>query len=133
MLCSYGPIIIGHRENKIDNKVINQIKKKGFCFSLTQPIHNLISSELKKLIPSCEMSILVKTGSDATTAAIRAARCFTKKNKILRCGYHGWHDWCVEVQGGIQNLLYKIFWNLNIMTLDQLKKLLKKIKMKLPL
>ena len=47
------------------------------------------------------MSILVKTGSDATTAAIRAARCFTKKNKILRCGYHGWHDWCVEVQGGI--------------------------------
>ena len=101
MLCSYGPIIIGHRENEIDNKVINQIKKKGFCFSLTQPIHNLISSELKKLIPSCEMSVLVKTGSDATTAAIRAARCFTKKNKILRCGYHGWHDWCVEVQGGI--------------------------------
>ena len=47
------------------------------------------------------MSILVKTGSDATTAAIRAARCFTKKNKILRCGYHGWHDWCVEVKGGI--------------------------------
>ena len=101
MLCSYGPIIIGHRETEIDNKVINQIKKRGFCFSLTQPIHNLISSELKKLIPSCEMSILVKTGSDATTAAIRAARCFTKKNKILRCGYHGWHDWCVEVQGGI--------------------------------
>ena len=101
MLCSYGPIIIGLREPQIDKKVIAQKKKKGFCFSLTQPIHNQISQELKKLIPSCDMSILVKTGSDATTAAIRAARCFTKKNKILRCGYHGWHDWCAEVQGGI--------------------------------
>ena len=101
MLCSYGPIIIGHREAEIDKKVIKQIEDKGFCFSLTQPIHNEISNILNKLIPCCEMSILVKTGSDATTAAIRAARCFTKKNKILRCGYHGWHDWCVEVKGGI--------------------------------
>ena len=42
------------------------------------------------------MSVLVKTGL-TQTAAIRAARCFTK-NKILRYGYHGWHDWCVEVR-----------------------------------
>ena len=35
MLCSYGPIIIGHRENKIDNKVINQIKKRFLFFTNT--------------------------------------------------------------------------------------------------
>ena len=40
MLCSYGPIIIGHRETEIDNKVINQIKKEVLFF-ITQPIHNL--------------------------------------------------------------------------------------------
>ena len=34
-----------------------------------------------------------KTGGDATSAAIRAARNFTQKNKILSSGYHGWHDW----------------------------------------
>lgn len=128
MLCSYGPIIIGHREPFIDNKVINQIKEKGFCFSLTQPKHNEISLELKSLIPSCEMSILVKTGSDATSAAIRAARCFTKKNKILRCGYHGWHDWCAEVQGGIPKNLIKDIIEFKYNEIDTVKKILKEEK-----
>ena len=36
MLCSYGPIIIGHREKEIDDSVINQIRSKGFNFSLTR-------------------------------------------------------------------------------------------------
>ena len=35
-LCAYGPIIICYREDEIDEAVINQIKNKGFCFSLTQ-------------------------------------------------------------------------------------------------
>ena len=47
------------------------------------------------------MSLFVKTGSDATSAAIRAARSYTGKIKIIRCGYHGWHDWCVENTGGV--------------------------------
>src|SRR3989339_1215555 len=38
MLCAYGPIIIGHCEEEIDNAVINHIKEKGFCMSLVQPI-----------------------------------------------------------------------------------------------
>ena len=42
-----------------------------------------------------------KTGSDATTLATRIARSFTGKAKIIRCGYHGWHDWCVENKGGV--------------------------------
>ena len=40
MLCAYGPIIIGHREEEIDNAVIDQITNKGFCMSLTQQIQN---------------------------------------------------------------------------------------------
>jgi len=42
---------------------------------------------------------LHKTGSEATTAAIRIARAFTGKDKIAMCGYHGWHDWCVRGGG----------------------------------
>ena len=101
MLCSYGPIIIGHREKEIDSAVIKQIEQKGFCFSLTQPISTVLLKLLNERIPSCEQAIFVKSGSDATSAAIRAARSFTKKNKILRCGYHGWHDWCVENRNGV--------------------------------
>ena len=101
MLCSYGPIVIGHREKEIDDAVINQIRNKGFNFSLTQPVHNTLAKKMNELIPCAEQSIFLKTGSDATSAAIRAARAYTGRNKILRCGYHGWHDWCAEVKGGI--------------------------------
>lgn len=100
MLCSYGPIILGHKEKEIDDAVIQKIKD-GFCFSLVQPVQNELEKKIIEKVPAAEMVILVKTGSDATTAAVRIARGFTGKDKILRCGYHGWHDWCVEVKGGV--------------------------------
>ena len=106
-LCAYGPIIIGNREEEIDNAVIKQIREKGFCFSLTQKYQNDLAKKMNELIPCAEMSLFVTTGSDATTTAIRLARSYTGKSKILRCGYHGWHDWCVEVKGGVPEKLYE--------------------------
>ena len=70
MLCAYGPIIIGHREEEIDNAVIDQIKNKGFCMSLTQQIQNKLAKKLKDLIPCCEKMVFVKTGSDATNITV---------------------------------------------------------------
>ncbi len=124
-LCAYGPIIIGYREEEIDNAVIEQIRSKGFCFSLTQPPQNLLIEKLIEVIPSCEMAAIVKTGSDATTIAIRVARAYTGRTKIARCGYHGWHDWCVEVKGGIPEKLYEDILEFHYNDLDQLEDLLK--------
>lgn len=100
MLCGYGPIILGYNEPEINQAVIEQMNS-GFCFSLVQPIQNELEKRLISLIPSAEMVILAKTGSDATGVAVRIARGYTGKSKILRCGYHGWHDWCVEAHGGV--------------------------------
>lgn len=100
MLCGYGPIILGYSEPEINQAVVEQMNS-GFCFSLVQPVQNELEKRLIDLIPSAEMVILVKTGSDATGVAVRIARGYTGKPKILRCGYHGWHDWCVEVHGGV--------------------------------
>jgi len=124
-LCAYGPIIIGYREEEIDNAVIEQIKEKGICFSLTQKLQNELVNKLRELIPSCEMASIVKTGSDATTIAIRVARAYTGKKKIARCGYHGWHDWCVEVKGGIPEKLYEDVLEFHYNDLDQLEDILK--------
>ncbi len=124
-LCAYGPIIIGYREEEIDNAVIEQIRSKGFCFSLTQPPQNQLIEKLIEVIPSCEMAAIVKTGSDATTIAIRVARAYTGRTKIARCGYHGWHDWCVEVKGGIPEKLYEDILEFHYNDLDQLEDLLK--------
>lgn len=100
LLCGYGPIILGYEEPEINQAVVEQMGK-GFCFSLVQPIQNELERRLVELIPAAEMVILVKTGSDATGVAVRVARGYTDRPKILRCGYHGWHDWCVEVHGGV--------------------------------
>jgi glutamate-1-semialdehyde aminotransferase len=100
MLCAYGPIILGYNEPEITQAVQAQLEK-GFCFSLVQPIQNELERRLVSLIPCAEQAILVKTGSDATSLAVRIARGYTDRKYILRCGYHGWHDWCVEVQGGV--------------------------------
>lgn len=125
-LCAYGPISIGYREDEIDDAVIEQIKNKGFCFSLTQSIQNVLVNKLKEIIPCCEMAAIVKTGSDATTIAIRAARAFTGKLKVARCGYHGWHDWCVEVKGGIPEKLYEDVIEFHYNDLDQVEDICKK-------
>lgn len=124
-LCAYGPIILGYREEEVDEAVIEQIRSKGFCFSLTQETQNRLIEKLIEYIPSCEMAAIVKTGSDATTIAIRTARAYTGKTKIARCGYHGWHDWCVEVKGGIPEKLYEDILEFHYNDLDQLEDILK--------
>lgn len=125
-LCAYGPIIIGHREEEIDNAVIEQMKNKGFCFSLVQPVQNRLAAKLIELIPSAEMVVFVKTGSDATSTAIRVARGATERTKVVRCGYHGWHDWCVEVKGGIPQKLYEDVYEVHYNDLDELEDVMKK-------
>ncbi|MDD4004858.1 MAG: aminotransferase class III-fold pyridoxal phosphate-dependent enzyme [Elusimicrobiaceae bacterium] len=125
MLCAYGPIIIGHREKEIDDAVIAQIRKKGFCMSLTQPVQNRLAEELIKIVPSAEKAVFVKSGSDATSTAVRVARGFTGKTKVLRCGYHGWHDWCVEVKGGIPEKLFEDTFEFHYNDLEGAETLLK--------
>jgi len=125
-LCGYGPIILGYREDEVDDAVVRQIKEKGFCFSLTQPYQNLLAKKLNEIIPSAEMSIFLKTGSDATTAAIRIARAYTNRIKVMRCGYHGWHDWCVEMKGGIPDKFYEDVYEFHYNDLNQIEELMAK-------
>ncbi|MEI7482936.1 MAG: aminotransferase class III-fold pyridoxal phosphate-dependent enzyme [Elusimicrobiota bacterium] len=125
MLCAYGPIIIGHREKEIDNAVIAQIKNKGFCMSIVQEIQNILAKKVISIIPSAEKVVFTKTGSDATTLAVRIARSFTGKTKIARCGYHGWHDWCVENKGGVLPKTFEDTLEFEYNNLQQLEDLLK--------
>ncbi|RJR50349.1 MAG: aminotransferase class III-fold pyridoxal phosphate-dependent enzyme [Desulfobacteraceae bacterium] len=123
-LCGYGPIILGYREEEVDEAVIRQIRDKGFCFTLTQRYQNQLAKKLKELVPCSEMSIFLKTGSDATTASIRIARAYTNRIKVMRCGYHGWHDWCVEMKGGIPGKFYEDVYEFRYNDLSELEELM---------
>jgi len=123
-LCGYGPIILGYREKEVDEAVIRQITDKGFCFTLTQRYQNKLAKKLSEIVPCSEMSIFLKTGSDATTASIRIARAYTNRIKVMRCGYHGWHDWCVEMKGGIPEKFYEDVYEFRYNNLAQLEDLM---------
>ena len=72
--------------------------------------------------------VLLKMGTDATTAAIRVARAYTKKEKILSCGYHGWYDAFSEVHGieaGIPKKLFEDFYEFEFNQLEEIEQLLK--------
>lgn len=97
-ICSYGPLVLGHHNENVDNAVIENIKN-GFCFTLFHPIHNELIKKLLEIMPWAEMGKLLTSGSDSTSAAIRIARVYTGKDKVIRWGYHGWHDWCYGGMG----------------------------------
>ncbi len=100
LLLGYGPIILGHGETKVDAAAAERARE-GFCLNLPEPIMIELAEKLVTLVPSAERVLFFKTGSDATTAAVRVARAHTGKSLILRCGYHGWHDWCLEQDPGV--------------------------------
>ena len=124
-LCSYGPVILGNREEEVDDAVVSQIKGRGFCFTLCQEFQNKLAKKLKDLIPCAEMSFFGISGSDATTSAIRIARAHIHRQKIIRCGYHGWHDWSVELKEGIPSDAYKDVAAFNFNDINSLKEAIK--------
>ena len=88
------PVVLGYCDPYVDSAVIHQISR-GVSLSLAGDLEAELSEKLVSLIPCAEMVRFGKNGSDATSAAVRLARAFTKRDEIVVCGYHGWHDWYI--------------------------------------
>jgi len=93
-LMALGPIILGYNNRRVNDAAKNQIDS-GTVFSQMHPLEVEVAELLCEIIPCAEMVRFGKNGSDATTAAIRAARAHTGRERIAVCGYHGWHDWYI--------------------------------------
>jgi len=100
LLLGYGPIILGHGETVVD-RAADDRALHGFCLNLPSPLMIELAERLVELVPCAEQVLFFKTGSDATTAAVRIARAHTGRDLVLHCGYHGWHDWCLESDPGV--------------------------------
>ena len=99
-LCS---ITLGYCDPDVNRAVEIQLNK-GASFSLPNYLEVKVAEKLVDLIPCAEMVKFGKNGSDVTTAAIRLARAYTGRDKVVMCGYHGWHDWSI---GTISNIGHK--------------------------
>ena len=123
MLLGYGPMILGHCCEEVD-RAVRERQRAGFCLNLPQPELVELAEKLVAVMPEAEQALFFKTGSDATSAAIRLARVHTGREKILRCGYHGWHDWCLAGDPGVPRAVTDSVFEFTYNDPDQLRDLL---------
>ena len=90
-ISGYGSLSLGHCNPEVNRAVTEQLER-GMMFPSNSPLHSKLVLTLKQIFPYADHSLFLKTGSEAVSAAIRLARAFTGKNKIIRCGFAGWHD-----------------------------------------
>ena len=97
---AYGALLLGHGRKEIISDVKKQLEK-GTLYCAPTEIEVDLSELISRNFPSMEKVRLVNTGSEATMTAIRLARGFTKKKKIIKfegC-YHGAHDYVLVKAG----------------------------------
>jgi len=90
-----GANLLGFADDDVDNAVIDVIRK-GINTTLNAPEEVELAELLLELHPWADMTRFTKTGGEAMAVAVRIARAATGKDKVLFCGYHGWHDWYIS-------------------------------------
>jgi glutamate-1-semialdehyde 2,1-aminomutase len=88
------PVVLGYRDPDVDRAISDQLAN-GISFSLATELEIILAEKLIGIIPSAEMVRFGKNGTDATSAAVRLARAFTGRERIMASGYHGWQDWYI--------------------------------------
>ena len=92
-VASWGPMILGHANQAVVDAV-KQTLEKGLGFGAPTEIETTLAKKVCELVPSIELVRMVSSGTEATMSAIRLARGFTGRDKIVKfegC-YHGHSD-----------------------------------------
>ena len=92
-ILSWGPMILGHAHPSILNAVTEKLKS-GLSFGAPTEIETELAKELCRIMPNMDLVRMVNSGTEATMSAIRLARGYTERDKIIKfegC-YHGHSD-----------------------------------------
>jgi glutamate-1-semialdehyde 2,1-aminomutase len=87
-----GTNTLGYGHPEVDDAV-RQVVDLGNMSTLNCPEEVHLIERLIALHPWAQMGRLCRTGGEANAVAIRIARAASRKDTVLVCGYHGWHDW----------------------------------------
>lgn len=92
-VCSWGPGILGHADDRVI-KAVQDACEKGLTFGAPTEKETILAEMVQEIMPSMEMMRLVNSGTEAVMSAIRVARGYTGRDKIVkfRGCYHGHSD-----------------------------------------
>lgn len=124
-MLGYGTILLGHSDERVVNAVCQEIQSGHMISPLWKPQQKELIELLISVIPNAEMAYLMKTGSDAASGSIRLARIFTGRDKVVRWGYNGWHDWATPRPAGVPTSVRKDVFEFSYNDIDSLKNLFK--------
>jgi glutamate-1-semialdehyde 2,1-aminomutase len=103
---SWGPLITGHAHPKVV-EAVQQAALKGTSFGAPSPLEIVLAQRVMDFMPNIEMIRFVNSGTEATMSALRLARAYTKRDKIIKfegC-YHGHADMLlVQAGSGVATL-----------------------------
>ena len=93
LVLSYGPMILGHRPKKIEKSIVKALKN-GYTFGATSAGEIELAKIICDAFPGMDKVRFVNSGTEAVLSALRLARAFTNKNKIIKFSgcYHGHTD-----------------------------------------
>jgi glutamate-1-semialdehyde 2,1-aminomutase len=91
---AYGPIILGYRDTRIDQDVIKAITERGTISGFSTDLDSEVIELVKQMCPNIEKLRFANSGTEAVIGAVRTARGFTGRNKIVvvEGGFHGLYD-----------------------------------------
>lgn len=99
-VCSWGPLIAGHAHPKVV-EAISQTAMRGTSYGIPTRLEVVMAQKVVEMVPSMDMVRMVNSGTEAAMSAIRLARGFTGRSKLIKFNgcYHG-HSDCLLVQSG---------------------------------
>jgi len=89
-----GAVLLGHAYSSVVRAVQDQAAR-GTGLTVNHPLEIETAELLAEIVPCAEMVRFCKGGGEANVVAVRIARAATGKDKVVFCGYHGWHDWYI--------------------------------------
>jgi len=95
-----GSVALGYAEPRVTRAVVDAVAE-GSVSALSSWREVELAERLHTLIPCAERVQLLKTGAEATSAAVRIARTYTGRDRIIASGYFGWHDWAADQTEGV--------------------------------
>jgi glutamate-1-semialdehyde 2,1-aminomutase len=90
----YGPIILGYRDERVDQAVIDQITQRGTLSGFATELDTEVVKQIKAMCPNVEKMRFANSGTEAVMGAVRTARGYTKRDRvvIVEGGFHGLYD-----------------------------------------